>query len=60
MKKQHVELTQTDRAYLKGLINKGDLKAKTYRRALGLLELDRGKTYTVVDSGLLVFWQPFK
>jgi transposase len=49
MKKQHVQLTQTDRVYLEALISKGDLKAKVYRRALGLLELDRGKTYTVVS-----------
>ena len=46
MKKQHVELTQTDRDYLETLISKGELKARSYRRALGLLELDRGKTYT--------------
>ena len=54
MKKQHVELTQTDRVYLEGLISKGDLKAKVYRRALGLLELDRGKTYTVISQTLQV------
>jgi putative transposase len=54
MKKQHVELTPTDRVYLEGLISKGDLKAKAYRRALGLLELDRGKTYTVVSQTLQV------
>lgn len=54
MKKQHVQLTQTDREYLEGLISKGDLKAKVYRRALGLLELDRSKTYTVVSKTLQV------
>ena len=54
MKKQHVQLTQTDREYLEALISKGDLKAKAYRRALGLLELDRGKTYTVVSKTLQV------
>jgi transposase len=48
MKKQHVQLTQTDRDYLETLISKGKMKAKTYRRALGLLDLDRGKTYTAV------------
>ena len=52
MKKQHVQLTQTDRERLETLISKGELKAKTYRRALGLLELDRGKTYTVVAETL--------
>jgi len=54
MKKQHVQLTQTDRDYLEALISKGDLKVKAYRRALGLLELDRGKTYTVVSQTLQV------
>ena len=52
MKKQHVQLTQTDRDYLEALISKGKLKARSYRRALGLLELDRGKTYTVVAETL--------
>ena len=28
------------------------MKARTYRRALGLLELDRGKAYTVVAETL--------
>ena len=54
MKKQHVQLTQTDRESLEALMSKGDLKAKTYRRALGLLELDRGQTYTVVSKTLQV------
>jgi putative transposase len=54
MKKQHVQLTQTDRNDLEALISKGQLKARTYRRALGLLELDRGKTYTMVSETLNV------
>lgn len=54
MKKQHVQLTQEDRAYLETLISRGDLSAKAYRRALGLLELDRGKTYTAVVETLQV------
>jgi len=54
MKKQHVQLTQTDREYLEGLTRKGDLKSKTYRRAIGLLELDRGKTYSVVSQTIQV------
>jgi len=54
MKKQHVQLSQADRAYLEILISKGELTAKTYRRALGLLELDRGQTYTAVSKILQV------
>ena len=54
MKKQHVQLSETDRAYLEALISKGELSAKVYRRALGLLELDRGQTYTAVSKILKV------
>jgi transposase len=54
MKKQHVQLTQEDRAYLETLTSKGELRAKIYRRALGLLELDRGQTYTAVSKMLKV------
>lgn len=54
MKKQHVQLSPTDREYLETLIRKGQLTAKTYRRALGLLELDRGQTYTAVSKTLQV------
>ena len=48
MKKQHVQLSQPDRIYLEELIRKGKLPARKYRRALALLELDRGKTYMAV------------
>ncbi|MCA9946405.1 MAG: helix-turn-helix domain containing protein [Anaerolineales bacterium] len=48
MKKQHVQLTETDRTYLENLLKKGSLPAKTYKRALALLELDRGRTFTEV------------
>jgi transposase len=50
MKKQHVQLNETDRTYLQNLIKKGSLAAKTYNRALALLELDRGRTFTEVGS----------
>jgi putative transposase len=52
MEKQHIQLTETDRERLETLISKGEMKVKTYRRALGLLELDRGKTYTMVAETL--------
>lgn len=54
MKKQHIQLNQTDREYLETLLSKGNLTAKTYRRALGLLELNRGQTYTEVSKTLQV------
>jgi putative transposase len=54
MKKQHVQLTPADRAYLEMLISQGQQTARIYRRALGLLELDRGQTYTAVSKTLQV------
>ena len=48
MKKQHVQLSEVDRDYLEKLVSKGNLAVKMYRRALGLLELDRGKSYSEV------------
>ena len=54
MKKEHVKLTETDRTFLEELTKKGELKARAYRRALGLLELDRGKTFTEVAKTLQV------
>jgi transposase len=48
MKKQHVQLTAADREFLENLIRKGQHSAKAYRRAMALLELDRGQTYTAV------------
>lgn len=44
MKKQHVELTPEDKARLEEIVRKGKAEAKTYKRAIGLLEMGRGKT----------------
>jgi putative transposase len=54
MKKQHVKLRAADRTYLASLIAKGKLPAKKFKRATGLLELDRGKTYEAVAQTLAV------
>jgi len=48
MKKQHVQLSDADREILEALVSKGTGSARVYKRALGLLELDRGKTLTAV------------
>ena len=48
MKKEHVTLSEDDRTYLQSVIKQGALPVKTYKRALALLELDRGRTYTEV------------
>jgi transposase len=52
MKKRHVKLTAKDREYLESLISKGKLPAKIFKRATGLLELDRGKTMVAVAETL--------
>lgn len=54
MKKEHVTLTEADRTFLEALIRKGELKARVYRRAFGLLELDQGKSFTEVAKTLQV------
>ena len=50
MKKAHVTLSDQDRHQLAELLQKGVLKARTYQRAVALLELDKGQTYTSVKS----------
>jgi transposase len=54
MKKQHLQLKPAERADLERLLQQGEQSAKLYRRALALLELDRGKTYTAVSHTLQV------
>jgi len=54
MKKQHVQLSASDRTYLEDLLRRGELPVKIYRRALALLELERGKTYTAVAETVQV------
>lgn len=48
MKKQHVQLSEDDRKRLQFLTSQGKLRARVYKRATALLELDRGKTFTSV------------
>jgi transposase len=52
MKKEHVQLSDADREALTALLAKGSLKAKAFKRATGLLELDRGKTLQQVAETL--------
>ena len=54
MKKQHVQLSSSDREYLEALTRQGEQTAKAYRRAFALLELDRGRTYTQVSETVRV------
>ena len=52
MKKHHLTLTDTDRTTLEGLLAKGTLPVKTFKRATALLELDRGKTLQALAQTL--------
>jgi len=52
MKKQHVKLSKADRNYLVSLLAKGKLRARMFKRATALLELDRGKTLQAVAATL--------
>jgi putative transposase len=52
MEKQHVKIKNADREYLSNLLSKGKLPAKLFKRATGLLELDRGKTLQAVAETL--------
>jgi hypothetical protein len=54
MKKCQVELRPTDRDYLENLLRKGQLGARQFKRATGLLELDRGKSMRAVATTLRV------
>jgi transposase len=54
MKKEHVKLSKADRETLTSLLVKGSLKARAFKRATGLLELDRGKTLSEVAETLNV------
>lgn len=48
MSKKYIELTEVQRTKLKELQSKGTLKARTLKRILALLELDKGKTQSAV------------
>jgi transposase len=48
MKKQHVQLSETERTELENLLKQGSLPARKFKRALAILELDRGRTFTAV------------
>ena len=52
MKKQHIQLSSEDRNALEELLSKGRVLASTYKRAVALTELDRGRTY--IEVGELV------
>ena len=48
MKKQHIQLSETERSQLEALLKQGRLPARKFKRVLAILELDRGRTFTAV------------
>ena len=52
MKKEHVKLSEADERYLTNIISKGQQKARVFRRATALLQLNQGKTLRLVAKEL--------
>lgn len=50
MKKEHVKLSPEHREQLLGMLDKGSLTARTYKRVNALLALDDGQTYVSVEQ----------
>jgi putative transposase len=57
MRSATLTLKPADEFYLKRLLSKGSLKAKVFKRATALLELNRGKTFVAVSEILGVCYQ---
>ncbi|MEM7370933.1 MAG: helix-turn-helix domain-containing protein [Bacteroidota bacterium] len=54
MQKDHINLKEEDRAHLLELTSTGSLPIRVFKRAMALLELDRGKTLQSVCDSLSV------
>ena len=52
MRKEHIKLIEQEHSYLTILTTSGELKARKFKRAMGLLLLDQGKTLTEVSKTL--------
>lgn len=52
MGKRHIKLSKQDRTSLEGILRGGKISARVFKRATGLLELDRGKMLKVVAQTL--------
>lgn len=52
MEKSHLSLSAIDREYLENLVQKSTLSVRVYRRAAGLLALDKGQTLQQVARDL--------
>ena len=54
MAKVYLKLKKKDREYLEQLVRTGKVKARVYKRARGLLDLDDGKMLEVIATSLSV------
>ena len=52
MRKQHLQLQDDERVALQAILAKGSLQARVFKRAMGLLELERGQTLQQVAATL--------
>ena len=52
MKKNHVKLTSEEQEIVTKLTKKGNVSGRKYKRAMALLELNKGKTYAAVSDWL--------
>lgn len=57
MKKQHLTLSELDLTQLKSLTSRGNLSAKKFNRARGLMGLHEGKTFKMVSQECQVSYQ---
>jgi putative transposase len=57
MKKQHLTLTDADRASLEAVLNQKIQRSRVFKRATALLELDRGRTLEAVSQTVGVSYQ---
>jgi len=54
MRKPHLQLRPEEHETLTALLAKGQLRAKVFKRALALLELERGQTMSAVAQTLTI------
>ena len=54
MKKEHLKLAKQEEEHLEALLSKGGIRESTRKRAMGLLELHKGRTFIEVQKLLKV------
>ena len=52
MIKEHIKLSKEDKEKLEEITSKGKQPARVYKRALGLMEMEKGKTLQEVSEML--------